>query len=149
MITVPAIIMTAHDHPYKTAFAILSNLTLYCWSLGLWNEAAIRAIYSITVWGGGGGGGSVGQCLLFADSFNEVPETFMTIMTLPQTCRVLQDPAEALSLWNEAAMRLQSAASLDVGDTAPLNALGDVHAGRAERLLVSQPAQVMHCTANA
>ena len=59
----------------------------------------------------------------------------------------VQDLPEALNLWSQAAMRLQSAASLDVGDTSPLNALGDVHSGRAERLLNSQPAEVRQCPA--
>ncbi|KAK9821851.1 hypothetical protein WJX74_004939 [Apatococcus lobatus] len=52
-----------------------------------------------------------------------------------------QDAAQALSLWSQATMRLQSAASLDVGDVSPLNAMGDVHCGRAERLLATQPSE--------
>lgn len=57
-------------------------------------------------------------------------------------CCAAQDAAQALGLWDDATKRLQSAASLDVGDVSPLNALGDVHSGRADRLLASQPAEV-------
>ena len=63
---------------------------------------------------------------------------------LDKALLLLQGAAQALGHWDQAMMRLQSAASLDVGDVSPLNALGDVHSGRADLLFASQPVQVRH-----
>ena len=65
----------------------------------------------------------------------------------------MQEPAAALQLLEEAAMRLQEAAGFDRGDVAPHNALGDVLLHRsvptmAPHAAFRQPLQEPRCSAD-